>query len=242
MSSKKSKALVPLFPESFKAARSNFSRNLSALLKHLGYTESTLALKLTAVCSSDPVASLDVYDWVAGTKLPNVYHLYKLSTWLRVPMDSLFLNKFNAEEVIGRSFASQPITYSLTEEPLKQVTTPVVKPMENQMATNKSSIVSISRNSKKQMEQIVTARTSSKTYNLLLANKLYNTDMQLKEIATKVGASTRSLRDYAFYGTTVPSAVAEKLVKLFKTSYRNLGLQYNNDKDRYEHMSVKIKA
>lgn len=241
MSSKKKVTATAEFPESFKTARKNFAKNLGGLLKHLGYTAATLSLKINTICDSDTIATSDVYEWIAGTKIPSVYHLYKMSVWLHIPMDALFLNSFNAEETIGRSFAKQSITYSVSEEELEPAATTAAPIKENSMA-NKSNIVSVSRTSKKQMEQVVTARTDSKAYNLLLANKLYNTDMQLKEIAAKVGASTRSLRDYAFYGTTVPSAVAEKLVKLFKTSYRNLGLTYNTDRDRYEHLTVKVKA
>ena len=235
--SRKSEPKDVLFPASFAKARLNFTKNLNALLSHLGYTAAGLALKLNTVCDSDTVSASEVYEWVAGTKIPGIYHLYKLSVWLHMPMDALFSNSFDAAAVNGRSYAQQPITYSVSEEPLK----PSADSKENLMAT-KTNIVSIARSTKKQMEQTVTARTDSKAYNLLLANKIYNSEMSLKEIAATVGASTRSLRDYAFYGTTVPSNIAENLVKMFKTSYRNLGLQYNEDRDRYEHMSVKVKA
>jgi transcriptional regulator with XRE-family HTH domain len=240
MGSKKKETATPEFPESFKAARKNFAKNLTKLLTHLGYTAATLSLKVNTICESDTIATSDVYEWLAGTKIPSVYHLYKLSVWLHIPMDALFTSSFDSTTVDGRSFAKQSITYSVSEEELVEAEPATTK--ENTSMAKNTAIVSISRTSKKQMEQIVSARTDSKSYNLLLANKLYNTDMQLKEIAAKVGVSTRSLRDYAFYNTSVPATVAEKLVKLFKTSYRNLGLQYDSDRDRYTHMTVKIKA
>ena len=227
------------FPESFKTARKNFAKNLTALLSHLGYSAATLSLKINTICESDSIATADVYEWLAGTKIPSVYHLYKLSVWLHIPMDVLFKSSFSASETLGRSFARQEIKYSVEEEPTTELEPEIATSKEDPMA--KSNIVSISRNTKRKMEQVVTARTDSKTYNLMLANKLYNSDMALKDIASNVGVSTRSLRDYAFYGTTVPTEVAERLVKLFKTSYRNLGLQYDQDRDRYTHMTVKAK-
>ena len=243
--SSKAKATATEFPESFGTARKNFAKNLTGLLSHLGYTAATLSLKINTICDSDTIATSDVYEWLAGTKIPSVYHLYKLSIWLHMPMDALFLNAFDPANVLGRSFAQQSIVYSVSKPEVASLKQAESTPNEeNLMATakTKNTVVSIARSTKKKMEEVVTSRTSSKTYNILLAGKLYSSEMQLKDISSKVGASTRSLRDYAFYGTTVPSGVAEALVKLFKTSYRNLGLQYNQNTDRYEHMSVKVKS
>ena len=109
------------------------------------------------------------------------------------------------------------------------------------MAT-KNTTVAISKTSKKKMEEVVKAHTTSKTYNMLLANKIYSSDMTLKYIAEQVGTSTRSIRDYCLYNTTVPTDVAYKLVKMFKTTYRNLGLVYNADTERYIHRTITVKA
>jgi hypothetical protein len=159
-------------------------------------------------------------------------------------MDCLFANNFDAAEVHGHSFAKQP---TISEQPKKvaintlTLTTNISEEETSQMATN-TKMISIAKTTKKQMTEVVKARTDSKNYNLLLANKIYSSEMQLKDIAKKVGTSTRSLRDYAFYGTTVPTDVADKLVKLFKTSYRNLGLTLNETTNRYDHMKISIKA
>ena len=110
------------------------------------------------------------------------------------------------------------------------------------MANTKTTTVSITKNSKKKMEEVVRARTTSRNYNILLANKIYSSTMTLKDIANKVGISTRSLRDYSFYNTTVPANVATNLVKLFKTSYTQLGLMLNQDTNRYEHRQIVVKS
>jgi hypothetical protein len=58
--------------------------------------------------------------------------------------------------------------------------------------------------------------------------------MQLKDIATKVGVSTRSLRDYAYYGTSIDADVAKQLASVLKTNTTSLGLKLNKDTMRYE--------
>ena len=43
----------------------------------------------------------------------------------------------------------------------------------------------ITKTSKRQMDEVVRARTSSRNYNVLLANKIYTSDMTLNNIATQ---------------------------------------------------------
>jgi hypothetical protein len=238
---------IPILPDSFKMARKNFGKNLQKLIDRFDYTAAILALKLNTICESDSIATKDVYEWLSGDSLPKLYHLYKLSLWFSIPMDRLFANNFEAAAVQGHSFAKQEITKPITATDVKVVIDNNREKdfsfqSEDTINMTKTNIVSIAKTTKKQMTEVVTARTNSTKYNLLLANKIYSSEMQLKDIAKKVGASTRSLRDYAFYGTTVPTNVAERMVKLFKTSYRNLGLSLNEDTNRYEHMTIKIKA
>lgn len=238
------KRTVQEFPDSFGAARKNFKVNLKALLSQLDYTAATLALRLNTICESDTLATSDVYKWLEGTAIPNVYHLYKMATWLNIPMGQLFSNDFDASAVQGHSFARQQ-ALAATITPV-QVRTAIneTNTIEDTtlMTTTNTNIVSISKTNKKQMEETVKARTTSRTYNLLLANKIYSSEMQLKDIATKVGASTRSLRDYAFYNQSLPENVAANLVKLFKTSYHSLGLKLNKEDNRYYHLTIKVKA
>lgn len=243
-----------VLPDSFKDARKNFGRNIQRLLTHFDYTAAMLSLKLNTICESDTIATKDVYEWINGDSLPKIYHLYKLALWFSVPMDCLFANNFDATTVHGHSFARQeikPITAeskkdgvpyinTIMEETITSIKNKLDKGEKPDMVNTK--MIAIAKTTKKQMTEVVTARTDSKKYNLLLANKIYSSEMQLKDIAKKVGASTRSLRDYAFYGTTVPVDVADKLVKLFKTSHRNLGLSLNEDTNRYEHLKITLKA
>lgn len=109
------------------------------------------------------------------------------------------------------------------------------------MATTTNTAISITKTNKKQMDEVVRSRTTSRNYNILLANKIYSSDMTLKMISAKTGASTRSLRDYAFYGVSVPNAIATKLSTLLKTSPRNLGLQFDTTTDRYNHVKITVK-
>ena len=216
------------FPDSFGDARRNFQINLKTILSCLDYTPAAFALKLNTLCENSLVAAGDIYDWLHGDSIPCVYHLYKIMLWLDVDMGHLFSYKHN--------FSTLVTTAPPINTPLK--TNALLK--EDQMTNTNT--VTISRTNKNKMIQVVTARTTSKNYNLLLANKIWSSDMLLKDVATKVHISTRSLRDYAFGGSSVPANVAQALVKLFKTSYHSLGLKLNQDTGRYEALSVKVKA
>lgn len=257
-------------PESFRAARKNFSSNLKNILAHLNYTPTTLSLKLNAVCDSSPVSTSDIHAWLSGNKMPNVYQLYKLSYWLNVPMGSVFSSNLDLTTVHGRSFANQEIKYFVDSEvasdseitddddqdeptiinivaPINTVTainntfSEENVTMTTMSSKNNNAVISRSNKSMERMKAVVAEHTSSNNYNILLVNKLYNSGYMLKDIAKAVGISTRSLRDYAFYGTTVPSDIAKNLVKVFKTTYTNLGLTYNADLDRFTHVTVTTK-
>ena len=221
---------LPL-PESFKDAKTNLAMNLSSILKTLNYTATSMAMQLKAISSTE-VLSTDITSWTTGEKIPNIYQLFKLTKMLNVPMDAFFSSDFKP------SIINNPIIYSLGDEKLFLANLNQTK--ENLMATTNTS-VTVSKTSMNKMNETVKAHTNSTTYNALLANKIYSSPMTLKEISTKVGMSTRSLRDYCLYGTSVPETVAQGLVKLFKTSYRNLGLTYNKEIKRYEHMEIKVK-
>ena len=86
----------------------------------------------------------------------------------------------------------------------------------------------------KKMRDLVRTRTTSTDYNLNLAYRVLNSDMQLKDIASKVGVSTRSMRDYCYYGTTVDADVAKALASVLRTNTTSLGLKLNKETMRYE--------
>ncbi len=219
-------------PESFSEAKQNLINNLTNIVKDMKYTPTLLAIQLSAV-SDTPVLSTDISMWLDGNKLPSVYQLFKLSNLFEIPMDLLFSTDFRVSAI------NNPTIYSIGTEQLLLANINQTK--ENLMAT-KNTTVAISKTSKKRMEEVVKAHTTSTNYNIMLANKIYSSDMTLKTIAEHAGISTRSMRDYAFYGTTVPTDVAYRLVKLFKTTYRNLGLAYDATTERYIHRSVTVKA
>lgn len=248
--------------QSFSEARKIFAVNLTNALAHLGYSAGAFALKLAVICESDPVSVGDVYHWLAGSKVPSTYALFKLSQWLRIPMGSLFSPAFNPATVVAHSFANQQAVFALSDEdvlnqtipfsePLMAKSTKTVKPVavvvpttqvvKTNIATQLSA-VALSKTAMKRMTEVVSARTDSKNYNLLLASKVYNCGAQLKAIAEKVGASTSALRDYAFYGVSVPHTVATNLASYFGTNYRGIGLALNKTTNRYEYLGVKVKA
>ena len=225
-------------PESFTSAKINLANNLGYLISAYKFTPTSFAMMFNSI-SSVPVVSTDIIEWANGIKLPNIYQLYKIAMLLDIPLDIMFSTEFSkrlADTSITAATTSNPTLVTNTPLPTANITT-----QEKSMAI-KTNVVSISKTSKRKMDELVRTRTTSRTYNVLLANKIYSSDMTLKEIASKVGTSTRSIRDYAFYGTTIPAEIAGKFVSMFKTSYRNLGLSYNEDRNRYEHMKVSTKA
>ena len=223
-----------IWEQSFSDAKAIFTKNLALALLAKQFTPTSFAMTLNMNCTNSVVNSLDVTEWLAGTKLPTVYQMYKIGLVLG-SLDELFSNP--TTQIADTTITTATIIGSPLTTPLTPATT---TSQENSMAT-KNTVVSISKTSKRKMDEVVRSRTASRTYNVLLANKIYSSDMTLKEIASKVGASTRSIRDYAFYGTTIPTEVANRFVSLFKTSYRNLGLYFNEDTNRFNHMKVTAK-
>lgn len=84
------------------------------------------------------------------------------------------------------------------------------------------------------MRELIKTRTTSTEYNLNLAYRVLSSDNQLKDIATKVGVSTRSMRDYMYYGTTIDADVAKQLAVVLRTNTTSLGLKLNKETMRYE--------
>ena len=229
-------------PESFVSVKENFVSNLSSIIKSLSYTPTSLAIQLSSISSSE-VFSDDVSEWLSGNKLPNLYQLFKLAKLINVSLDSLFSNTFSITSINNPMSCycsgDRSILLANTSNINTNITT--TQSEENPVMATKALSVSISKSNKKKMDTFIQARTSSPSYNVLLANKVYNSGMLLKDIAEAVGASTGSLRDYCLYNVTVPPTVAHNLVKMWHTSYRNLGLIYNSDIKRYEHRPVTAK-
>lgn len=248
---------------SFKDAREAFATNLQSILTELHYTPTTLAMKLSGLSSSGKSVATgqNVNDWILGNAIPNVYQFFKLSQLLRLPIDDMFDSDFDISTFSGRAFVRpRPIEFpaetTITLEQnkpdafedlraiiLKQ------KPTINKatatkgtttMATNNT--ITISKTQDKAMREIVRGRTDSKNANRVLAYRIYNSDYTLKQISETVGCSTRSLRDYAFYGVTMTEDIANNLRSFFNTTYHNLGIYLNRETGRFEALKVTVKV
>ena len=221
---------------SFKKAREAFSKNLKRLIDEYDYTPATLSLKLNSLCDKDIVTSKDIYNWIENKSVPNIYQLYKLTSYLKSftfeSMDSLF--SFNT---VDENMGIRSQTHINNNE--YELIDNLIFEEKNSMTTSNTKSIFVSKESKKRMLQVVASRTSSKNFNLLLANRIYNSETSLKSIATFVGCSTRSLRDYAYYGMSVNKEVADNLVSYFHTNHRSLGLVLDKTTGRYNHLTVK---
>jgi len=216
--------------KSFSGARKALQANLAALLTQFNYTATTFSMRLNQAAfvggSTKHVASSeDVDAWINGTKLPSLYAIYKLTDFFNITIDALLSSEPIATNLVaGKSFAKQ------TAASPKVINTNTTTTKGTQMATKTTTTTNA------KMRELIKTRTTSTEYNLNLAYRMLNTDMQLKDIAAKVGVSTRSLRDYAYYGTSIDADVAKSLASVLKTNTTSLGLKLNKDTMRYEHV------
>lgn len=239
---------------SFKGAREAFAANLKLVIAELQYTPTILAMKLSGLSSSGKSVATgqNVNEWLMGNSIPNVYQLFKLSQLLRLPIDDLFDSDFNIATFSGRAFVKPKTAqapFATVADAVESLMAEVLKP---QPAINKSSAtkgitqmtstITISKTQDKAMREIVRERTDSKTANRVLAYRIYNSEYTLQQISDAVGCSTRSLRDYAFYGVTMTEDIANNLRSFFNTTYHNLGISPNKETGRYEALKVTVKA
>jgi transcriptional regulator with XRE-family HTH domain len=224
--------------KSFSDARKAFQANIVALLNKFSYTATTFSMRLnqTAFSSGSTkhvVSAEEVSDWISGKKIPSLYAMYKVADFFNISIDAMLGNTaINTTLVTGKSFAKQ----TAASPKIKTITTPAVATAttdsteETDMTKTKNSTT----NSK--MRDLIKTRTTSTEYNAALAYKVLNSGMQLKEIAAKAGVSTRSMRDYMYYGTTIDSDIAKKIAAALRTNTSNLGLKLNKETMRYEHV------
>ena len=215
--------------KSFSDARKAFITNLNALMTQFNYTATTFSMRLNqSAMSSGSTKNValaeDVAAWLSGNKVPTVYALYKVCQFFNVSIDSLFSSDpIQTTTVTGKSFAKQTAA-----SPKMTITNTTNTTQGNTMTAKKTPITNA------KMRELIKTRTTSTDYNLNLAYRILNSDMQLKDIAAKVGVSTRSLRDYAYYGTSVDADVAKQLATVLRTNTTSLGLKLNKDTMRYE--------
>ena len=82
----------------------------------------------------------------------------------------------------------------------------------------------------------VSKHTTSTNYNSKLAYAVLTSGKTVSEIAVAVGASTRSLRDYMYYGVSIPEQIGKRLLKVLKTcNYATIGLKFDSNVARYTH-------
>ena len=217
--------------KSFSGARKAFQANFAALLKQFSYTATTFSMRLNQSAfaggsTKHVVSAEDIDAWINGTKIPSLYAIYKACQFFNITIDSLLSSEPIATNLVaGKSFAKQ------TAASPKLINTIPTTTGVTPMAVKKT--VS---NTNTKMRDLIKTRTTSTDYNLNLAYRILNSDMQLKDIATKTGVSTRSLRDYAYYGTSIDADVAKSLAQVLKTNTTSLGLKLNKDTMRYEHV------
>ena len=216
--------------KSFSDARKAFITNLNALLTQFNYTATTFSMRLNQSAISggstkNVALAEDIAAWLSGTKVPTVYALYKVADFFNVSIDAMLSpDPIQTTTVTGKSFAKQT-----SKSPKVNTITNTTKGTTT-MATAKKSTT----NTNTKMRELIKTRTTSTDYNLNLAYRILNSDMQLKDIATKVGVSTRSLRDYAYYGTSIDADVAKSLASVLRTNTTSLGLKLNKETMRYE--------
>lgn len=211
--------------KSFAGARKSFQANFAALLQQFNYTATTFSMRLNQSAFSGGstkhvVSAEDVDSWINGTKIPSLYAIYKVTDFFNITIDSLLSSEPMVTNLVtGKSFAKQTAS------------SPKV------INTTTTTGASMAKNSKtadtKKMRDLVRTRTTSTEYNLPLAYRILTSNMQLKEIAEKVGVSTRSLRDYAYGSTSIDCDVAKALAATLKTNTTSLGLKLNKEIMRY---------
>ena len=215
--------------KSFSDARKAFITNLNALFTQFNYTATTFSMRLNQSAMSggstkNVALAEDVAAWLSGTKVPTVYALYKVCQFFNVPMDSLFSSEpIQTTTVSGKSFAKQTAA-----SPKVNAITTVAPTQGNTMTSKKTPITNA------KMRELIKTRTASTEYNLPLAYRVLSSDNQLKDIATQVGISTRSMRDYMYYGTSIDADVAKQLATVLRTNTTSLGLKLNKETMRYE--------
>ncbi len=218
--------------KSFSGARKAFQANFAALLKQFSYTATTFSMRLNQSAfaggsTKHVVSAEDVNAWINGTKIPSLYAIYKVTDFFNITIDSLLSPApIETAAVTGKSFARQ------TAASPKIINTTTATMGASTMTAKKTTTT----NTNAKMRELIKTRTTSTDYNLNLAYRILNSDMQLKDIATKTGVSTRSLRDYAYYGTSIDSDVAKALASVLRTNTTSLGLKLNKETMRYEHV------
>jgi transcriptional regulator with XRE-family HTH domain len=216
--------------KSFSDARKAFITNLNALMTQFNYTATTFSMRLNQSAMSggstkNVALAEDVAAWLSGSKVPTVYALYKVCQFFNISIDSLFSSEpIQTTTVTGKSFAKQ----TAASPKLVNINTVTTTTQGNTMTAKKTPITNA------KMRELIKTRTTSTEYNLPLAYRILSSDNQLKDIANQVGVSTRSMRDYMYYGTSIDADVAKQLATVLRTNTTSLGLKLNKETMRYE--------
>lgn len=242
---------------SFRDARINFVTNLTNLLEKLDYTPASLAMKmnsaaLTSGSSKSVVSASDISSWLENKKVPSLYAYFKLCDFLHVDLGEFLTKRFSVEDATGRTFARRDTGRTTIGEIMKELTesetvTLLLPPEETKVAPVEVSVELevesvptpfIPLSLPELRRTCVAKHTSSvETANLKLAYAVLTSDRSLVSIAEAVGASTRSMRDYMYYGTSVPAHIARRLRTLLKApNFAHLGLKFDSNMARYIHV------
>ena len=214
----------------FSTARKSLISNLNLLLAKFNYTATAFSMRLNqsafASGSTKHIASAeDVAAWISGTKVPSLYAIYKVTSFFGITIDEVLSPTFSVVAVPGKSFAKHTAASP-------KIAAPITNPIPTK-ATTMTAKKNTNTNAK--MRELIRTRTTSTEYNLNLAYRVLDSGYQLKDIADKAGVSTRSMRDYMYYGTSIDADVAKQLAAVLKTNTASLGLKLNKETMRYEH-------
>jgi transcriptional regulator with XRE-family HTH domain len=223
---------------SFTTQRKAFANNLKAILEKLDYSIITFSLKLNSLLgerAATLVSTSEVTSWINNEKLPNLYLLTKISQLLNTPIDMLLSTTFKIESFNGRSF-SKAVSATVSKKDTINTKKNTSSTKENKSMAN---TIAVSKTRLNTIRQTTKDRTDSKTANYLMVNAIATFGM-LKTLSAKTGISTRSLRDYMYYGTAVPADRAAKIMKVLGTTARALGIYLDKDTNSYRHATIQV--
>lgn len=117
-------------------------------------------------------------------------------------------------------------------EMLKPYTPPVVKAKPVKVPS-----VGVVKNAATLHKSLVEKHTTSTNYNSKLAYAVLTSNITVKEVARLIGVAPSTLKDWMYYGVSVPEGAGKKLLKVLHVgNYAALGLKFDTVKTRFAHV------
>lgn len=128
-----------------------------------------------------------------------------------------------------------PKSFSITITPADKVFDDIKKGLDK--AKIKVPSIGQVKSAEQLRKSLVDKHSISTKRNDKLAYAVLTSGKTVSSVAKSVGVAPRTLRDYMYYGVTVPETVAKALLKLLKVgNYTTLGLKFDSVKTRYTHV------